>query len=86
VNLISKPEWLFERNPAGTVPVIEYKGNVLYESAICNEFLDEAFPNTEGSNALLPSDAFERAAMKLLMTLSDGKVIYSALFHQNANK
>ena len=74
---MNKPEWLFERNPSGTVPVIEYQGHALYESAICNEFLEDAFPGTE-STALLSSDAFKRAAAKLLMALSDAKV-YSAI-------
>ena len=36
VNLMDKPEWFIEMNPAGAVPVIELPdGKVLYESAIC---------------------------------------------------
>ena len=36
VNLMDKPEWFIEMNPAGAVPVIELRdGKVLYESAIC---------------------------------------------------
>lgn len=36
VNLMDKPEWFVEMNPAGAVPVIELPdGKVLYESAIC---------------------------------------------------
>jgi glutathione S-transferase len=71
VNLKNKPAWLFERNPLGAVPVIEYKGHVLHDSAICNEFLEDAFP---GTAPLLPSDPFKRAAEKLFMTLSDNKI------------
>lgn len=36
INLKDKPEWFFELNPVGKVPVIELPGGkVIYESAIC---------------------------------------------------
>ena len=36
INLKEKPEWFFELNPLGKVPVIETPdGKVLYESALC---------------------------------------------------
>ena len=73
MNLKNKPDWLFERNPLGLVPVIEYKGHVIYESAICDEFLEDAFPGGD-SDALLPKCAFKRAAARLFMTNSDKKV------------
>jgi len=41
VNLRRKPDWLFERNPLGLVPILEYKRNVIYESAVCDEFLEK---------------------------------------------
>ena len=68
VNLTNKPDWLLERNPLGTVPVLEHKGSVVYESAVCNEFLEEAFPGSStGTRALLPSCPYERAAMRLVI-------------------
>jgi len=68
INLNSKPDWVFERNPFGTVPILEYKGSIVYESAVCDEFLEEAFPaSVTGTHALLPSCPFERAAVRLLM-------------------
>lgn len=70
VNLKNKPDWLFERNPLGLVPVIEYKGHYIYESGVCDEFLEDL----SDANALLPSCAFKRAAARLFMTLSDKKV------------
>jgi len=67
VNLNQKPGWLLERNPLGMVPVLEYKGNVIYESAVCDEFLDEEFPpSVTGTHALMPSVPSERAAVRLL--------------------
>ena len=36
INLKDKPEWFFELNPIGKVPVIEHpNGKVIYESAVC---------------------------------------------------
>lgn len=70
VHLRNKPEWLFERNPLGQVPIIEYQGYAVYESAICNEFLEDAFPVP----ALYPKSAFKRAEARLQMKLSETKV------------
>ena len=68
VNVKSKPDWLFERNPLGLVPVLEYKGSVIYESAICNQFLEEEFPGSRtGTHDLMPASPYERAAMRLLV-------------------
>jgi len=72
VNLRRKPDWLFQLNPHGLVPVLEYKGNVIYESAVCGEFLEETFPgSTTGTRPLLPSCPKERAAMRLLLQKFD---------------
>jgi len=80
VNLKNKPVWLFERNPVGAVPILEYKGHVIYESAVCNDFLEEAFPGSvTGTHPLLPSCPYERAAVRLLMLRFD-KVCMSLTF------
>jgi len=72
VNLVNKPGWLFERNPLGLVPVLEYKGSVVYESAVCDEFLEKAYPGSStGSHALLPSCPKRMAAMRLLLSKFD---------------
>ena len=72
VNLKSKADWLLERNPLGLVPVLEHKGSVIYESAVCNEFLEEAFPGSStGTRDLLPSCPYRRAAVRLLMLKVD---------------
>ena len=68
INLKRKPDWLFERNPLGLVPILEHKGSVIYESSICNEFLEEAFlGSTTGTRDLLPSCPYERAAVRLFV-------------------
>ncbi|NWX82790.1 GSTO1 transferase, partial [Nothoprocta ornata] len=64
INLKNKPDWFFEKNPLGLVPVLETsKGQLIYESPITCEYLDEAFPGKK----LLPSDPYERASQKMLL-------------------
>ncbi|KFO11613.1 Glutathione S-transferase omega-1, partial [Balearica regulorum gibbericeps] len=64
INLKNKPDWFFEKNPFGLVPVLETsKGQLIYESPITCEYLDEAFPGRK----LMPSDPYERAFQKMLL-------------------
>ncbi|XP_015185108.1 PREDICTED: pyrimidodiazepine synthase-like [Polistes dominula] len=64
VNLTQKPEWLLEKNPSGKVPCIELNsGEVLYESLIITEYLDEAYPQ----NKLYPLNPLSKAKDKLLI-------------------
>ncbi|KAK2896730.1 hypothetical protein QQF64_005725 [Cirrhinus molitorella] len=64
INLKDKPDWFLEKNPSGTVPVLETSsGQVIYESPITCEYLEEAYPEKK----LLPSDPFERAQQKMLL-------------------
>ncbi len=66
INLKDKPDWFLEKNPSGTVPVLETSsGQVIYESPITCEYLDEAYPGKK----LLPSDPFERAQQRMLLDL-----------------
>jgi len=68
INLTSKPDWLHELNPFGLVPILQHKGSVIYESAICNEFLEEAFPGSStGTPDLMPSCPYRRAVVRLMM-------------------
>jgi len=77
VNLKNKPDWLFERNPLGSVPILEHKGKLVYESAVCDEFLEEAFPGSSTeTHALMPSCPYEKAAVRLLM-LKFGQVWFA---------
>ena len=62
INLKSKPEWFFKKNPLGLVPVLEKGDEIIYESAICDEYLDEVY----GKQLLLTKDPFERARQKML--------------------
>jgi glutathione S-transferase len=64
IDLSDRPAWLYEKNPAGRVPVIEEDGgSPLPESAVIMEFLEERYPEP----ALLPPDPADRAAVRLLI-------------------
>jgi glutathione S-transferase len=64
VDLDNRPAWIVELNPpAGRVPVLDDDGWVLPESAVICEYLEERHP----APPLLPADAGERAAVRLLI-------------------
>lgn len=68
IDLSDRPAWLYEKNPAGRVPVIEEDGgDPLPESAVIMEFLEERYPEP----ALLPPDPADRAAVRLLIFRDD---------------
>ncbi|XP_076142179.1 glutathione S-transferase omega-1-like [Alosa pseudoharengus] len=64
INLKDKPDWFLEKNPLGEVPTLEtVNGQVIYESPITCEYLDEVYAEKK----LLPSDPFEKAQQKMLL-------------------
>lgn len=67
VDLDERPAWIYDKNPAGRVPVLEEDGLVLPESAVINEYLDERYPEPR----LLPADAAERALARVLIHRHD---------------
>ncbi|XP_078269409.1 glutathione S-transferase omega-1-like isoform X2 [Rhinoraja longicauda] len=63
INLLDKPDWFFKKNPLGLVPVLETTSNqLIYESLITCEFLDESYPERR----LLLADPYEKARQKML--------------------
>ncbi|XP_036919882.1 glutathione S-transferase omega-1 [Sturnira hondurensis] len=66
INLKNKPEWFFKKNPSGLVPVLENsQGQLIYESPITCEYLDEMYPGKK----LLPEDPYEKARQKMVFEL-----------------
>lgn len=65
-----KPDWYLKINPRGKVPAIRVPtcdNEVIYESAICNEFLcDYAIMALNKDQALLPQNPVLRARIRLL--------------------
>jgi len=67
IDLSDRPPWLYEKNSAGRVPVLEEDGWPLPESEVIMEFLEERFPEPP----LLPADPADRAAVRLLVHRAD---------------
>ncbi|EAW79221.1 hCG1646871 [Homo sapiens] len=66
INLKDKPEWFFKKNPFSLVPVLENsQGQLIYESAITCEYLDEAYSGKK----LLPDDPYDKACQKMVFEL-----------------
>src|SRR5205823_2218755 len=62
IDLADRPDWLYEKNPIGKVPVLEEDALCLPESAVIMEYLDERYPEP----ALMPTDPADRARVRLL--------------------
>ncbi len=56
VDLAAKPAWFLEISPLGRVPLLRVGEEVLFESAVICEYLDEVTPDT-----LNPGDPLEKA-------------------------
>ncbi|KXO06999.1 Glutathione S-transferase [Moritella sp. JT01] len=56
IDLENKPEWFLKISPLGKVPVLKYGADVIFESAVINEFLDEISPPM-----LMPADPLQKA-------------------------
>uniref|UniRef100_A0A8C8ZPZ9 Glutathione S-transferase omega n=1 Tax=Prolemur simus TaxID=1328070 RepID=A0A8C8ZPZ9_PROSS len=83
INLKNKPEWFFKKNPAGLVPVLENsKGQLICESAITCEYLDEAYPGKK----LLPGDPYEKACQKMVFELFSKVPSLAITFMRTPNK
>ncbi|KAH9489973.1 Glutathione S-transferase omega-1 [Bulinus truncatus] len=61
VDLNKKPDWFFDYNPYGEVPVILHNGGHVYESLIVAEYIEESFPDPK----LYSDDPLVRAHEKI---------------------
>ena len=60
------PEYL-KLNPKGVVPTLDHDGNIIIESTLICEYLDDTFPNP----SLVPEDPFMRSQMRLWSKVVD---------------
>ncbi len=46
IDLKAPPDWFLKLSPLGKVPVLKVDGEVLFESAVINEFIDDVTPGS----------------------------------------
>jgi glutathione S-transferase len=80
IDLRNKPANFAEISPYGKVPVLKHGDHRIWESAIINEYLEEAFPDPP----LLPQDPIQRAQARIWINFADtrlfaatGQLLYS---------
>ena len=56
IDLANPPEWFLKISPLAKVPVVRYGDDVLFESAVINEFVDEITPEQ-----IMPTGALDKA-------------------------
>jgi glutathione S-transferase len=70
-NKEQKQDWYLALNPYGKVPVLVEEGAWVYESAICNEYLEEKYPTP----SLAPSEAGAKAQMRLWVEFCNSQFV-----------
>ena len=64
IHLRSKPEWFAKDiNPLGKVPTFQIDDKIVYDSEICNEYIDEVYPGDESVSL----DPYQRAKDRMLL-------------------
>uniref|UniRef100_A0A4W5NP76 Glutathione S-transferase omega 2 n=1 Tax=Hucho hucho TaxID=62062 RepID=A0A4W5NP76_9TELE len=59
INLKDKPEWFLKKNPLGLVPTLETSsGQVIYESPITCDYLDEVYTENDAGEFLQDNTIF----------------------------
>jgi len=92
VSGMPKPDWYLKINPRGKVPAIRVPTAdyaVIYESAICNEFLCDYATSRQQKQTLLPMDPFARAKIRLLNDHCDNvfsKTQFTFLMNKDESK
>lgn len=70
-NKEQKQPWYLALNPYGKVPVLVEEGAWVYESAICDEYLEEKYPIPP----LAPTDPGEKAQMRLWIEFCNSQFV-----------
>jgi len=82
INLTKKPEWFLEQT-LGTVPVVLHKDNIILESDITSDYIDELYPESKQTS----SDPIQKAMDRVLVTKYAKMVgsFYKTLFATEAD-
>lgn len=63
IDLGNIPDWYYEVSPTGRAPLLKLGDDVVWESLVMDEFLEDAYPD----NPLLPQDPVARAHARILI-------------------
>jgi len=74
IDVYDPPAWFLEISPTGKVPVLQVDGEVLFESAVIGEYLDEVYPPS-----LHPADPLQKAKNRAWMEYTSP--LYSDTFN-----
>ncbi|HEY9079177.1 glutathione S-transferase family protein [Magnetovibrio sp.] len=83
IDIANKPQWYLDKVPTGKVPALFVGDEVLFESAIINEYLDETTPPP-----LLSTDPWQRAQQRAWINYSDQLLMgqYAMMTAQNEDE
>lgn len=81
IDLSHKPEWFNRISPLGKVPLLKIDNEVLFESAVICEYLDEITPGS-----LHPVDALEKAKHRSLIEFGSSILNLIAGFYNAPDK
>ena len=83
IDIANKPQWYLDKVPTGKVPALFVGDDVLFESAIINEYLDETTPPP-----LLATDPWARAQQRAWINYSDQLLMgqYKMMTAQNEDE
>lgn len=85
VDLSNKPAWFENVSPYSKVPVLKHGDDVIYESAIINEYIEETWPEP----ALMPADPLRRALARIWIDYANTKFtgsFYKVLLERDLDK
>ncbi|WP_256478909.1 glutathione S-transferase family protein [Chroococcidiopsis sp. CCMEE 29] len=75
IDLANKPDWFRQISPLGKVPLLKVGAEVLFESAVICEYLDETTPGS-----LHPLDPFEKAKHRAWIEFGSSILVAMANF------
>jgi glutathione S-transferase len=76
IDLANKPDWFRQISPLGKVPLLKVDGEVLFESAVICEYLDEITPGS-----LHPADPLQKAKHRSWIEFGSGILNSIAAFY-----
>ncbi len=71
IDLKAKPKWFEEVSPYSKVPVVRNGGEVIWESSVINEYLDELYPEPP----MMPEDPARRAYARVWIDFANVKLM-----------